>query len=118
MNTDISVIKFDVNGLVPVITQEVNGQVLMLAYMNKEAIEKTIETGFAWYYSRKRKSLWKKGETSGNIQYVQEILYDCDGDAILLRVKQRGVSCHTGTYSCFSGRGLFSPNDKSIVPLE
>ena len=118
MNTDISVIKFDVNGLVPVITQEVNGQVLMLAYMNKEAIEKTIETGFAWYYSRKRKSLWKKGETSGNIQYVQDILYDCDGDAILLRVKQRGVSCHTGTYSCFSGRGLFSPNDKSIVPLD
>lgn len=117
MNTDISLIKFDANGLVPVITQEVNGQVLMLAYMNKEALEKTIETGFAWYYSRKRKSLWKKGETSGNIQHVQEILYDCDGDTILLRVKQRGVSCHSGTYSCFSGRELFSPHDKSIVPL-
>ena len=117
MNTDISLIKFDANGLVPVIAQEVNGQVLMLAYMNKEAIEKTIETGFAWYYSRKRKSLWKKGETSGNIQHVQKILYDCDGDTILLRVKQRGVSCHSGTYSCFSGRELFNPHDKSIVPL-
>ena len=118
MNTDISVIKFDVNGLVPVITQEVNGQVLMLAYMNKEAIEKTIETGFAWYYSRKRKKLWKKGETSGNVQRVQEISYDCDGDTILLRVKQTGVSCHTGTYSCFNGRKLYSVDTNSIVPVD
>ena len=113
MNVNISMIQFDERGLVPVVVQEENNQVLMLAYMNRESLEKTIETGFAWYYSRSRKKLWKKGETSGNVQHVQELSYD----TILLRVKQTGVSCHTGSYSCFSGRKLYCVSENSIVPI-
>ncbi len=95
-------IKFDENGLVPAIAQDVGtGEVLMLAYMNEESLKLTIETGIAHYYSRSRKELWKKGETSGNIQEVKGIYYDCDGDSILLKVNQKGVACHTGNYSCF-----------------
>ena len=118
MNVDLSMIQFDAHGLVPVVVQEENNQVLMLAYMNREALEKTIETGAAWYYSRSRKKLWKKGETSGNVQRVQELSYDCDGDTLLLRVKQTGVSCHTGSYSCFSGRKLYRASENSIVPVD
>ena len=118
MSVDISMVNFDEHGLVPVIVQEENNQVLMLAYMNRESIEKTIKTGFAWYYSRSRKKLWKKGETSGNVQRVHDISYDCDGDTILLRVKQTGVACHTGTYSCFNGRKLYSVDTNSIVPVD
>ena len=76
MSVDISMVNFDEHGLVPVIVQEENNQVLMLAYMNRESLEKTMETGFAWYYSRSRKKLWKKGETSGNVQRVQGLSYD------------------------------------------
>ena len=118
MNVDLSMIQFDAHGLVPVVVQEENNQVLMLAYMNREALEKTIETGVAWYYSRSRKKLWKKGETSGNVQRVQELSYDCDGDTLLLRVKQTGVACHTGSYSCFSGRKLYHASENSIVPVD
>ena len=118
MNADLSMIQFDAHGLVPVVVQEENNQVLMLAYMNREALEKTIETGAAWYYSRSRKKLWKKGETSGNVQRVQELSYDCDGDTLLLRVKQTGVSCHTGSYSCFSGRKLYRASENSIVLVD
>ena len=118
MNVDLSMIQFDAHGLVPVVVQEENNQVLMLAYMNLEALEKTIETGAAWYYSRSRKKLWKKGETSGNVQRVQELSYDCDGDTLLLRVKQSGVACHTGSYSCFSGRKLYRASENSIVPVD
>lgn len=118
MNVDLSMIQFDAHGLVPVVVQEENNQVLMLAYMNREALEKTIETGAAWYYSRSRKKLWKKGETSGNVQRVQELSYDCDGDTLLLRVKQTGVACHTGSYSCFSGRKLYHASENSIVPVD
>lgn len=118
MSVDISMVNFDEHGLVPVIVQEENNQVLMLAYMNRESIEKTIETGFAWYYSRSRKKLWKKGEASGNVQRVHDISYDCDGDTILIRVKQTGVACHTGTYSCFNGRKLYSVDTNSIVPVD
>ena len=118
MNVDLSMIQFDAHGLVPVVVQEENNQVLMLAYMNREALEKTIETGAAWYYSRIRKKLWKKGETSGNVQRVQELSYDCDGDTLLLRVKQTGVACHTGSYSCFSGRKLYHASENSIVPVD
>ena len=107
---DISMIKFDERGLVPAIAQEENGQVLMLAYMNEESLRKTIETGYAWYFSRSRNRLWQKGETSGNVQEVKEISYDCDGDSLLLRVHQTGVACHTGSYSCFSGRRLGNSN--------
>lgn len=95
-------IKFNKEGLVPVVTQDFkSGAVLMQAYMNKEALEKTIETGKATYFSRSRNSLWVKGETSGNFQNVIEILSDCDNDSILLKVEQIGVACHTGSYSCF-----------------
>jgi len=90
-------------GLVPVIVQDCgNGDVLMLAYMNREALGKTLETGKAWYWSRSRSQLWMKGETSGHYQVVREIFVDCDGDALLLTVEQRGGgACHTGYRSCF-----------------
>ena len=118
MSVDISMVNFDEHGLVPVVVQEENYQVLMLVYMNRESLEKTMETGFAWYYSRSRKKLWKKGETSGNVQRVLELSYDCDGDTILLRVKQTGVACHTGTYSCFNGRKLYPASENSIIPVD
>jgi len=90
------------NGLVPVIVQDVDtNEVLMLAYMNKEALELTKKTGYAHYFSRSRNKLWKKGESSGNTQEVKEILIDCDNDTILLKVKQNGPACHTGRKSCF-----------------
>ncbi len=73
----------------------------MLAYMNEEALQKTIESGESWFYSRSRQSLWHKGATSGHIQTVKQIAYDCDGDALLLLVEQRGAACHTGAVSCF-----------------
>ena len=115
---DISMIKFDDKGLVPAVVQEENGQVLMLAYMNKESLEKTIETGYTWYYSRSRQRLWNKGEESGNKQQVKEISYDCDGDTLLIKVHQTGVACHTGTYTCFSGRKLVEEKEKGLVVVE
>lgn len=88
--------------LIPAIAQNnLDNQVLMLAYMNEEALEKTIETKFATYWSRSRNKLWKKGETSGNFQKVLSISYDCDADSILLKVDQMGPACHTGKTSCF-----------------
>ena len=90
------------NGLVPTIVQDVETkEVLMLAYMNEESLQKTIETKLATYYSRSRQELWVKGETSGHYQHVQEIRIDCDEDTILLIVKQDGAACHTGHHSCF-----------------
>lgn len=95
-------IKWDANGLVPAIVQDIHTQqVLMLAYMNAESLAKTIATGNATFWSRSRKSLWLKGETSGNFQCVREIRYDCDGDTILLLVEPAGPACHTGAVSCF-----------------
>jgi phosphoribosyl-ATP pyrophosphohydrolase/phosphoribosyl-AMP cyclohydrolase len=95
-------IKYDENGLVPVVAQEAeSGKVLMLAYMNREALQRTVETGFAHYYSRSRKSLWKKGETSGHVQEVLSISPDCDNDSLLIKVLQKEAACHTGHYSCF-----------------
>lgn len=89
--------------LVPVVVQDVkNNNVLMLAYMNDETLELTKKTGYMHYWSRSRNAIWKKGETSGNVQKCIELMTDCDGDAILARVEQTGVACHTGTYSCFS----------------
>ncbi len=90
-------------GLIPVVVQDIkNNNVLMLAYMNDESLEQTKKTGYMHYWSRSRDALWKKGETSGNVQKVVEIMTDCDGDALLARVEQKGVACHTGSYSCFS----------------
>jgi phosphoribosyl-AMP cyclohydrolase len=95
-------IKFDKNGLVPAIVQESEtGEVLMLAYMNREAIELTLRTGRTHFYSRSRKELWTKGEISGNIQSVDEVFTDCDCDTILIRVRQKGAACHEGYRSCF-----------------
>ena len=89
--------------LMPVIVQDVrNNNVLMLAYMNDEALSLTKTTGYMHYWSRSRNAIWKKGETSGNFQKAIELLTDCDGDAMLARVEQTGVACHTGTYSCFA----------------
>ena len=102
MTINIEQIKFDENGLVPAIVQDVyTGQVLMLAYMNKESLTKTLETKTTWFYSRSRKSLWNKGETSGHFQHVKRISYDCDGDSLLVEVEQVEAACHTGEYSCF-----------------
>lgn len=101
----INEVKFDKNGLIPCIVQEEGSKdVLMLAYMSKESLEYTIKNKLGCYYSRSRKQLWIKGETSGHYQHVKEIYLDCDGDTILLVVKQDGVACHTGSHSCFFRR--------------
>ena len=95
-------LKFDSNGLIPAIVQDVyTKKVLMLAYMNKESLIKTLEGDTAWYYSRSRNELWNKGATSGHLQYVKEIKVDCDNDTILLLVDQVGAACHTGNRTCF-----------------
>lgn len=96
------IIKFDEKGLIPAIAQDFQtGQILMLAWMNRQSIELTMRTKKAHYFSRSRQKLWQKGETSGQIQNVKEILVDCDGDCLILKVEQKGVACHTGTKSCF-----------------
>ena len=94
-------VNWDERGLVPAIAQKLDGQVLTLAYMDREALELTLKTGFGHYYSRSKGRIRKKGEVSGNVQAVEEIRIDCDGDAILLKVDQRGPACHTGEESCF-----------------
>ena len=114
MSIDISKLKFDEKGLIPAIVQDENGQVLMLAYMNEESLQKTFETGYTWFYSRSRQKLWNKGETSGNVQKVLSINYDCDGDTLLICVNQKGAACHTGSYSCFDGRQLFNVEENPL----
>ena len=100
---DINLIDFNKgNGLVPTIIQDYKSkEILMLAYMSKESLIKTLETKQTWFYSRSRNELWNKGATSGNIQTVKEIKIDCDLDTILILVEQKGVACHTGELSCF-----------------
>ena len=101
-NEILSQIKFNKEGLIPVIIQdEMTRQVLMLAYMNKESLKKTLEEGRTCFYSRSRRELWFKGSTSGNIQSIKKIVLDCDNDTLLILVEQKGVACHTGNYSCF-----------------
>jgi phosphoribosyl-AMP cyclohydrolase / phosphoribosyl-ATP pyrophosphohydrolase len=95
-------LRFDANGLIPAIAQDArSGQVLMHAYMNAEALARTLQTGLAHYYSRSRQRLWRKGEESGHAQHVGAILYDCDADTLLLKVDQEVAACHTGNRSCF-----------------
>lgn len=95
-------IKFDEKGLVPAVVQDASdGRVLMVAYMNRESLEKTLETGRTWFFSRSRQTLWNKGETSGNYQEVKEILVDCDMDTLLVKVVPKGPACHTGSPTCF-----------------
>lgn len=98
----IAMVKFDDRGLVPVVTQDVSdNEVLMVAWANAEALRRTVSEGRATYWSRSRKSLWVKGETSGNVQEIEEVRFDCDVDTILYRVRQSGPACHTGERSCF-----------------
>ena len=95
-------LKYDANGLIPAVIQDVsNGQVLMVAYMNAESLKRTVESGLTWFWSRSRQKFWQKGETSGHVQRVREVLYDCDQDALLIRVEQTGPACHTGSRTCF-----------------
>jgi phosphoribosyl-AMP cyclohydrolase len=96
-------LKYDEKGLIPAIIQDVNSnEVLMMAYMNKASLEKTVESGRTCFWSRSRQKYWVKGETSGNIQIVKEILYDCDEDTLLIKVEQSGSgACHTGNRTCF-----------------
>jgi phosphoribosyl-ATP pyrophosphohydrolase/phosphoribosyl-AMP cyclohydrolase len=94
--------KFDDKGLLPAIVQDAQtGDVLMVAYMNREALEKTLSTGQAWFYSRSRQELWHKGATSGNYMNVKKVLIDCDEDTVLLQVDPAGPACHTGNRTCF-----------------
>ena len=100
--TAVENVRFDEGGLVPVVAQDAStGDVLTLAYANREALEETLTTGEAHFYSRSRQELWRKGATSGNTQRVVEVRLDCDGDAVLYRVEPRGPACHTGESTCF-----------------
>ena len=102
MALELAKIKFDEHGLVPAVVQDVQtNAVVMLAYMNKESLKLTLETGYTWFWSRSRQELWNKGATSGNLQKVVEMYYDCDGDALLVKAELSGPACHTGEYSCF-----------------
>lgn len=99
-------IKFDEKGLVPVIVQDAQSkEILTLAYMNKESLEKSLETGETWFFSRSRQKLWHKGETSGNTQKIVDWAVDCDSDALIAKVNPAGPACHTGRYSCFRTEG-------------
>ncbi|MBX5471545.1 MAG: phosphoribosyl-AMP cyclohydrolase [Acetobacteraceae bacterium] len=98
----LALVRFNAEGLVPAIAQQHDtGEVLMLAWMNREAIEETLKTGQVCYYSRARAKLWRKGESSGQTQQLIEMRLDCDGDTLLLLVNQKGVACHTGRRTCF-----------------
>ena len=96
--------------LIPaIVVEESTGQVLMLAYMNRESLEKTMEPGYPWFWSRSRQELWNKGATSGHLQKVKELYADCDNDTLLVKVEQTGAACHTGHHSCFY---------KQILPVQ
>ena len=124
MRKFIGNLKFDGNGLIPAVIQDYkNNEVLMVAYMNDEAVKKTLETKRAHFYSRSRKKPWLKGESSGHVQKVKEVRFDCDGDCLLVKVEQIGGACHTGYRSCFyrklkdkkgniavSGKKVFDPD--------
>ncbi len=115
----IAELKFDSNGLIPAVVQNVSdGTVLTVAYMNLEALHRTLNSGRTWFWSRSRKEYWQKGETSGDRQYVREVRIDCDGDALVVLVDQHGKgACHTGARSCFYrtlGRGPGMPESASV----
>jgi phosphoribosyl-AMP cyclohydrolase len=95
-------LKFNADGLIPAIIQDAtNGEVLMMAWMNRASLEKTVETGKTWFWSRSRQKFWMKGESSGHTQTVKELAFDCDGDTVLIKVEQVGAACHEGYRSCF-----------------
>jgi phosphoribosyl-AMP cyclohydrolase / phosphoribosyl-ATP pyrophosphohydrolase len=115
----IEQVKFDAQGLVPAIVQDaVSKEVLMLAYMNRESLQKSVETGQTWFWSRSRQQLWNKGATSGHTQQIESLLYDCDGDALLVKVKQTGPACHTGAYSCFRRTADNSDSDNKALSAD
>ncbi len=99
---ELPTLKFDPNGLIPAVIQDTTSKnVLMVAWMNAESLQKTLESGETWFWSRSRQELWRKGGTSGNTQKVVEIRYDCDGDTLLVLVNANGPACHTGAVTCF-----------------
>ncbi len=125
LNLDPDKLKYNSDGLIPAIIQEKRTKtVLMMAYMNRESLQKTLETGLTWFWSRSRQKYWQKGETSGHVQKVKEVYYDCDADTLLLQVEQAGVACHRGNYSCFSyppcgqGTAAGGEGEKKEAPLE
>ncbi len=98
----LDALPYNADGLVPAIAQDVeSGDVLMLAWMNRIALQRTLATGDVWYYSRSRQRLWRKGETSGHVQKLAELRLDCDGDTVLMKVRQQGPACHTNRPNCF-----------------
>jgi phosphoribosyl-AMP cyclohydrolase len=102
---DLKTLKYDKKGLIPAIIQDYkNGEVLMIAYMNPESLRRTIKVGKTCFWSRSRKEYWLKGETSGHFQFVKSVAFDCDMDALLIKVRQVGAACHTGNRSCFYRR--------------
>jgi phosphoribosyl-AMP cyclohydrolase/phosphoribosyl-ATP pyrophosphohydrolase/phosphoribosyl-AMP cyclohydrolase len=104
---------FAKNELVPAIVQDAaTKDVLMLAYMNEESLRRTLDTGYTWFYSRSRGQLWRKGETSGNVQRVLSVVPDCDDDTLLVTVNQTGVACHTGSWSCFFTEPIGAATEK------
>ena len=115
---DTSKLKFNENGLIPaIVTDSRNGKVLMMAYMNKESIERTEQTGLACFWSRSRKELWTKGETSGNFLHVVSVTSDCDCDTLLVSALPDGPACHTGSYSCFTNE-LWRSGEDNVFSLE
>ena len=116
MDAQLEGLKYDANGMVPAIVQDhATGEVLMMAWMNRESLEKTVETGKTHFYSRSRNKLWLKGETSGHIQQVKSIATDCDKDTLLVKVEQAGAACHDGYYSCFYREHQPSGADWKVV---
>lgn len=114
----LAAIQFDAQGLVPAIAQQHDsGEVLMMAYMDRNAVVETMRTGRACYWSRSRKAPWRKGDTSGHIQRLVELRVDCDGDTLLLEVEQTGVACHTGRHNCFF-RAIRDGELAEIAPIE
>lgn len=115
-------LRFDASGLIPAVVQEaVTGEVLMVAWMNREALEATRATGYTHFWSRSRQALWRKGETSGHVQRVHALWADCDGDVLLVQVHQQGVACHTGHRTCFftpgaDGEGLVAAGEAEPAP--
>jgi phosphoribosyl-ATP pyrophosphohydrolase/phosphoribosyl-AMP cyclohydrolase len=116
---EVSKVKFDAHGLIPAIIQDVRTrEVLMMAYMNRESLARTMATGETWFWSRSRQQLWHKGETSGHVQKVKAMYYDCDADTILVLAEQTGAACHTGERTCFhnllAGREQPRPGDDDV----
>lgn len=119
----LAAIRFDANGLVPAIAQQFDtGEVLMMAWMNRETVAESLASGRACYWSRSRQAFWRKGDTSGQVQHLRELRVDCDGDTLLLLVDQVGVACHTGRRSCFyraaKPEGLATIADVVTDPLD